>query len=59
MDSGDAGAHRSLANFEFACAGDERGVADLDAFHVGDGVVAAGIAIEGDSEIAGAGLGLS
>jgi hypothetical protein len=58
MNGGDAGAHGSLADYEFAFAGDERGVSDLDAFDVGDGVVAAGSAIEGDSEIAGAGLGL-
>ena len=39
MDGGDAGAHRSFADYEFAAAGDERGVADLDTLHVGDGVV--------------------
>jgi hypothetical protein len=32
-------------------------VADLDAFYVGDGVVGAGSAVEGNAEIAGAGLG--
>jgi hypothetical protein len=35
-----------------------RGVSDLDAFDVGDGVVGAGSAVERDSEIAGARLGL-
>ena len=42
----------------FPLAGDERGVSDFDALDVGDGVVGAGSAIEGDAEIAGAGLGL-
>ena len=39
-------------------AGDERGVADFDSADVGDGVVGAGSAVEGDAEIAGARLGL-
>ena len=59
MNGGDAGAHRAFADFEFAFAGDERGVADLDSFDVGDGIVGAGSAVEGNAEIAGAGLGLS
>ncbi len=58
MDGGHAGTHRSLADYEFAFAGDERGVSDFDALDVGDGVVGAGIAIEWDAEIAGSGLGL-
>ena len=58
MNGGDAGAHRAFADYEFAFTGDQRGVADLDAFYVGDGVVGAGSAVEGNSEIAGAGLGL-
>ena len=33
-------------------------MADFDAFYVCDGVVGAGSAVEGDAEIAGAGLGL-
>jgi hypothetical protein len=59
MNSGDSGADRAFADFEFAAAGDERGVAYLHAFDVGDGVVGAGRAVERDSEVAGSGLGLS
>jgi hypothetical protein len=33
-------------------------MADLDAFDVCDGIVGAGSTVEGDTEIAGAGLGL-
>ena len=58
MDCGDSGADGAFANYEFALAGDERGVADFDSFNVCDGVVGAGSAVEGDAEIAGAGLGL-
>ena len=56
MNGGDAGADGAFADYEFAVAGDQRGVADLDAFDVGDGVVGAGSAVEGDAEIAGARL---
>src|ERR1700688_4806760 len=59
MNGGDSGADGAFANFEFAAAGDERGVADFDSLDVGDGVVWAGRAVEGDSEIAGSGIGLS
>ena len=31
-------------------------MADLDSFNVSNGIVGAGIAVEGDAEIAGAGL---
>ena len=58
MNGGHSGAHRAFADFQFAAPEDESGVADLDAFNVGDGVVGAGSAVEGDTEIAGAGLGL-
>ena len=58
MNGGDAGADRAFADFEFAAAGDERGVSDFYAFDVGDGVIRAGCAVEGDAEIAGSGLGL-
>jgi len=58
MDGRDAGTHGTFADNELAFAGDERGVSDLDAANVGDGVVEAGGAVEGDSEIAGAGFGL-
>src|ERR1700694_681306 len=47
MNGGDAGAHRAFADFEFAFAGDQSRVTDLDTFHVGDGIVRAGSAIEG------------
>jgi len=59
MNGGDAGTNGTFANFEFAFAGDERGVADFDSLHVGDGVVGAGCAVEGNAEITGARLGLS
>ncbi len=59
MNRGDAGANWALADLEFAFAGDERGVADFDSFHVGDGIVGAGGAVERNAEIAGAWLGLS
>jgi len=58
VNRGDAGAHGTFADYEFAIAGDESGVSDFEAFHVSDGVVGAGSAVEGDAEIAGAGLGL-
>jgi hypothetical protein len=58
MDGRDSGADGALADYEFATAGDERGVADFYALNVCDGVVGSGIAVEGDAEIAGAGLGL-
>jgi hypothetical protein len=58
MNGGDAGADGTLADYEFAAAGDDRGVADLDAFDICNGVVEAGSAVEGDAEIAGAGPGL-
>ncbi len=57
-NGGDAGADRTFSDFEFAAAGDERGVSDFDAFDVGDGVVRAGCAVEGNAEVAGTGLGL-
>jgi hypothetical protein len=59
MNRGNAGAHRAFADYEFATAGDERGVADLDPADIGNGVVGAGSTVERDAEIAGAGLGLS
>ena len=58
MNGGDAGANRAFADFEFAFAGDQRGVADLDSFHVGDGIVGARSSIEWNAQIAGARLGL-
>jgi hypothetical protein len=58
MDSGNAGADGAFADFELAVAGDERGVSDFYALDVGDGVIRAGRAVEGDTEIAGTGLGL-
>ena len=58
MDGGDAGADGTFADYEFAAAGDERGVADFDALDVCDRVVGAGGAVERDAEIAGARLGL-
>jgi len=58
MDGGDAGADWTFADYQFAFAGDERGVAYFYSFDVGDGVVGAGSAVEGNSEIAGSGLGL-
>ena len=57
-NGGDAGADWAFSDFEFAAAGDERGVSDFDAFDVGDGVVRAGRAVEGNAQIAGSGLGL-
>ena len=47
-----ARAHRSLADNELALAGDERGVADLDAGDVGDGVEPARRAADRECEIA-------
>ncbi len=57
-NGGDAGADRAFSDFELAAAGDERGVSDFYAVDVGDGVVRAGRAVEGDAEVAGSGLGL-
>ena len=58
QNRGDAGANGAFADFEFAVAGNERGVADLDAFDVRNRVIRAGRAVEGNAQIAGAGLGL-
>ena len=58
MNGGDAGADGAFTDFELAAAGDERGVSDFYAADVGDGVVGAGVAVEGDAEVAGSGLGL-
>src|SRR5271167_1566257 len=58
MDGGYAGADWAFSNFELAAAGDERGVSDFDAFDIGDGVVRAGGAVEGDAEVAGSGFSL-
>ena len=56
-DGGDSGAHGSFADFERAAPGDEGGGPDFDAGDVGDGVEWARLAVEGDAELAGAGLG--
>src|SRR5208337_605485 len=48
-DGGYSGADGTLSYFEFAAARDQRGVAYFDAFDVGNGVVGAGFAIEGDA----------
>jgi hypothetical protein len=58
MYGGDAGAHRSLADDELPFARNERSVAYFNSFNVCDGVVGAGGAVEGDAEVAGAGLSL-
>src|SRR5258708_7258793 len=58
MNGGDAGADGALSYFEFAAAGGERGVSYFYAFDVGDGVVLAGRAVEGDSQVAGSGFRL-
>ena len=53
QDRGDAGAHRPLARrVSGALARDDRGVADLDAGDVGDGVERPGRAVERHAEIA-------
>ena len=52
VHDGDAGAHRALADDELAAAGDQRGVADLDAGNVGDGVERARGAADRQLEIA-------
>jgi hypothetical protein len=58
MDGGNAGADRAFSDFELAAAGDESGVSDFDAVDVGDGIIRAGVAVEGDAKVAGSGLGL-
>ena len=58
VDGGNAGADWAFSYFELAIAGDERGVSYFHAFDVGDRVIGAGRAVEGDAEVAGAGLGL-
>jgi hypothetical protein len=53
QDAGDAGAHRALAFFELALATYERGVSDLDAADVGDGIERTSrIAPDGDADFA-------
>ena len=51
-----AGAHRTLADLQFARSGDQRRVADRDAGHVRDGIERSGGAVEGHSQIPCAGL---
>jgi len=58
MDGGDAVADRAFSYFEFAVAGDERGVSYFDTVDVGYGVIRAGCTVEGDAKVAGSGLGL-
>jgi len=55
-NGGDAGAHGAFTDLKLSFPGDERRVADGDAGNVGDGVEWTGRAVEGDAEIAGAGL---
>ena len=57
-DGGDSGAYRAFSDFEFATAGDERGVSHFNALHVGDGIVGAGSAVEWDAQVTGSGLRL-
>ena len=52
MNDGDAGAHRPLADHQLAAAGDQRGVTDLDAGDVGDGIERPGGAADRQLEIA-------
>ena len=56
QNCGDAGADRSLADLQFSFTGDERGVANGYAGHVGDGVERTGRAVKGNAEIASARL---
>ena len=51
MHDGHAGAHRALADDQLAAAGDQRGVADLDAGHVGDRIERPGGAANRQLEI--------
>src|SRR5277367_1705108 len=52
-------ANRALSDFELAFAGNQRGVTDLYPFDVGNGVVYPRSSVEGNAQIAGAGLCLS
>jgi hypothetical protein len=56
MNGGYSGAHRSLADYELAFAGNQRGMADFDSFDVCDRIVGSGGTVEGNAEIAGTGL---
>ena len=51
-DRSHAGAHRTLANNQFAFAFNQRGVANLDAGNVGDGVELVRRSIKWNTEIA-------
>ena len=51
-DHGHAGPHRTLAHLERALTANDRGHADLDAAHVGDGVERTRRAVERDAEVA-------
>ena len=53
---GDTGAHRPLADHDGSRPANERGVTDLDPGDVGDRVEGARRALEGDAQVAGAGL---
>src|SRR5262245_2588271 len=51
-NGGYTGADRAFADFEFALAGNQRGVPDKDAGNVGDGILRARRAVEGNAEVA-------
>jgi len=51
-DSGDSGADRAFADFQFSIAGNQRGVTDENAGNVGDGIERAGSAVKRNSEVA-------
>ena len=53
QNSGNTGAHRPFADFEFSLAVNEGGVTDLDTRHVGDRVELSGHSVEGNAQIEG------
>ena len=52
QDRCDARPHRPLSDHQLSLAGDQRGVADLHALHIGDGIELSRSAFERDAEVA-------
>jgi hypothetical protein len=55
QDGGHAGAHRTLAHLEPACAGDQGGEADRHPGDIGNGIERPGLTVERDAQMARAG----
>ena len=57
-NGGHTGAHRTDTDLQRAAAGNQRGMADFDAFYVGDGIEGPWRAVKGNAQVPGARLSL-